>query len=184
MVVSAWHPGNAAVSTLPPCHYTFVFSVQGDRLCVHLTQRSGDVALGVPFNLAAYALLAHAVANRTDYAIGSFGHTIVDAHVYCGEGARGTWYADHLSELQKRLAAVEDRAGYRDVRAWLEAAAPPEPGGDGYDHVPGLLTQLSRAPRDRPRIEVADRPLDDLESDDVRLHEYDPAPGIEFAVAE
>ena len=96
MVVSAWHPGNAAVSTLPPCHYTFVVNVQGDRLNVHLTQRSGDVALGVPFNLAAYSLFAHALAKRTDYEVGAFGHTIVDAHVYCGAGARGAWYADHL----------------------------------------------------------------------------------------
>ena len=66
--------------------------------------------------------------------------------------------------------------------AWT---APAEPDGEtGYDHVPGLLTQLSREPRERPRIEVADRPLDDLEYDDVRLREYDPAPGLEFAVAE
>jgi thymidylate synthase len=185
MVVSAWHPANAAVSTLPPCHYTFVFNVQGDRLNVHLTQRSGDVALGVPFNLAAYSLLTHAVANRTDFEVGSFGHTIVDAHVYCGQGDRGEWYAEHLSALQERLRGVEEPEGYRDVRAWLEDAAPAEPDGEtGYDHVPGLLTQLSREPRERPRIEVADRPLDDLEYDDVRLREYDPAPGLEFAVAE
>jgi thymidylate synthase len=184
MVVSAWHPGNAAVSTLPPCHYTFVFSVQGDRLNVHLTQRSGDVALGIPFNIAAYSLLAHAVANRTDYLVGSFGHTIVDAHVYCGQGDRGAWYADNLPALQDRLAGVDERADYRELRAWLEAAAPPEPDGEGYDHVPGLLTQLAREPGERPRIEVADRPLDELEYDDVRLQEYDHDPGIEFAVAE
>ena len=185
MVVSAWHPANAAVSTLPPCHYTFVFNVQGDRLNVHLTQRSGDIALGVPFNLAAYSLLAHAVANRTGFEVGSFGHTIVDAHVYCGAGERGSWYAEHLPALQERLRAVEDREGYLDVREWLEGAAPPEVDGEtGYDHVPGLLTQLSREPRSRPRIEVADKPLDELEYGDVRLSAYDPAPGISFSVAE
>jgi len=184
LVVDAWHPANAAVSTLPPCHYTFVFNVQGDRLNVHLTQRSGDVALGIPFNLAAYSLLAHAVANRTEFEVGSFGHTIVDAHVYCGEGERGEWYAEHLPALQERLTAVGARTEYGEVRAWLEETAPPEPGEEGYDHVPGLLTQLSREPRQRPTIEVADRPLDALEYDDVRLHGYDPAPGLEFAVAE
>jgi thymidylate synthase len=184
MVVNAWHPANAAVSTLPPCHYTFVLNVQGDRLNVHLTQRSGDIALGVPFNLAAYSLLAHAVANRTDFAVGSFGHTIVDAHVYCGEGDRGEWYADNLPALQERLAAVEDRSGYEAVREWLETTAPAEPGEAGYDHVPGLLTQLSREPRPRPRIEVADRPLEELSYDDIGLEGYDPAPGLEFAVAE
>ena len=184
MVVDAWPPANAAVSTLPPCHYTFVFNVQGDRLNVHLTQRSGDVALGIPFNLAAYSLLAHAVANRTEFEVGSFGHTIVDAHVYCGEGERGEWYAEHLPALQERLTAVGARTEYGEVRAWLEETAPPEPGEEGYDHVPGLLTQLSREPRQRPTIEVADRPLDALEYDDVQLNGYDPAPGLEFAVAE
>jgi thymidylate synthase len=184
LVINAWHPANAAVSTLPPCHYTYVFNVQGDRLNVHLTQRSGDIALGVPFNLAAYSLLAHAVANRTDFEVGSFGHTIVDAHVYCGEGQRGEWYADNLGRLQERLDGVSDSSEYGDVRAWLESEAPAEPDGEGYDHVPGLLRQLTRKPRDRPRIEVADKPLDELTYDDIQLHEYDPADGLEFAVAE
>jgi thymidylate synthase len=89
-----------------------------------------------------------------------------------------------LPALQKRLTAVGARKEYGEVRAWLEETAPPEPGEEGYDHVPGLLTQLSREPRQRPTIEVADRPLDALEYDDVRLHGYDPAPGLEFAVAE
>jgi thymidylate synthase len=185
MVINAWHPANAAVSTLPPCHYTFVLNVQGDRLNVHLTQRSGDIALGVPFNLAAYSLLAHAVANRTGFEVGSFGHTIVDAHIYCGSGDRGEWYAERLPELQDRIRSVESREAYPEVREWLEETAPPEPdAADGYDHVPGLLTQLSRQPRRRPKIEVADKPLDDLEYEDIRLTEYDPAPGISFSVAE
>ncbi|WP_178916786.1 thymidylate synthase [Natronomonas gomsonensis] len=184
LVINAWHPANAAVSTLPPCHYTYVFNVQGDRLNVHLTQRSGDIALGVPFNLAAYSLLAHAVANRTDFEVGSFGHTIVDAHVYCGEGPRGEWYADNLGALQERVEGVSEPSEYGEVRAWLEAEAPGEPDGEGYDHVPGLLQQLTRNPRDRPRIEVADKPLEDLTYDDIQLHDYDPADGLEFAVAE
>ncbi|WP_299235310.1 thymidylate synthase [Natronomonas sp.] len=185
LVINAWHPANAAVSTLPPCHYTFVFNVQGDRLNVHLTQRSGDIALGIPFNLAAYALLTHAVGNRTGFEVGTFGHTIVDAHVYCGADERGAFYADNLGSLRERLAAVEDRSEYAEVRAWLEDAAPPEPDEQaGYDHVPGLLTQLSREPGERPRIDVADKPLEELEYDDVRLEGYDPDPGISFSVAE
>ena len=185
LVVSAWHPANAAVSTLPPCHYTFVFNVQGDQLNCHLTQRSGDIALGVPFNIAAYALLTHAVAQETDFEVGEFGHTVVDAHVYCGEGDRGDWYADNLDRLQDRLADVDDREEYTTVREWLEAEAPDEADdSEGYDHVPGLLTQLSREPRSRPAIEIADKPLDELVFDDIELLDYDPAPGISFAVAE
>ncbi|RLM59347.1 thymidylate synthase [Halobellus sp. Atlit-31R] len=185
LVVNAWHPANAAVSTLPPCHYTFVCNVQGDRLNVHLTQRSGDVALGIPFNIAAYSLLATALAQRTGFEPGTFAHTVVDAHVYCGAGDRGAWYADHLGELQSRLADVGDRAEYRDVREWLVETAPPEADGEErYDHVPGLLEQCAREPRPRPTIDVADVPLDDLTFDDVSLSGYDPAPGIRFAVAE
>jgi len=183
IVVNAWHPANAAVSTLPPCHYSFAFNVQGDRLHCHLTQRSGDVAVGIPFNIAQYSLLLETIAQRTGFRPGRFAHTIVDAHVYCGEGARGEWYADNLEALQDRLAAVDSADGYRRVREWLESTAPPED-EDGYDHVPGLLEQLAREPRERPRIEVADTPLDELAFEDVQLHDYDPAPGIPFEVAE
>ena len=185
LVVNAWHPANAAVSTLPPCHYTFVFNVQGSRLNCHLTQRSGDIALGVPFNVAAYAMLTQAVASQTGFELGTFGHTIVDAHVYCGAGARGKWYADNLDALQSRLAAVDAREEYRDVREWLEREAPAErEDEEGYDHVPGLLEQCSREPRARPRLDIADKPLDDLTFEDIELSGYDPAPGIRFAVAE
>ena len=185
LVVNAWHPANAAVSTLPPCHYTFVCNVQGDRLNVHLTQRSGDVALGIPFNIAAYSLLATAIAQRTGFEPGRFAHTVVDSHIYCGAGERGEWYADNLEALQSRVAAVEDRSEYRDVREWLEEAAPPEADGEErYDHVPGLLEQCAREPRERPTIDVADVSLDELSFDDVELSGYDPAPGIRFGVAE
>ena len=185
LVVSAWHPANAAVSTLPPCHYTFVFNVQGDTLNCHLTQRSGDIALGVPFNIAAYSLLTHAVAQETGFEVGEFGHTVVDAHIYCGEGDRGDWYADNLDTLQSRLGDVETPEDYLAVREWLTETAPEEaPDSEGYDHVPGLLTQLSREPRPRPTIDIADKPLEELEFEDIHLENYDPADGIRFAVAE
>jgi len=184
LVVNAWHPANAAVSTLPPCHYTFVFNVQGDALNVHLTQRSGDVALGIPFNIAAYALLAHVVAQRTGFEVGRFSHTVVDAHVYCGEGARGEWYRDNRAELRDRLSAVSDRAEYADVRDWIRETAPPEPGAENADHVPNLLTQLTREPRERPTIDVADEPIDELAFDDIELRDYESADGLPFAVAE
>lgn len=82
LVVSAWHPANAAESKLPPCHYTFCFNVIGEKLNCHLTQRSCDIALGVPFNLACYALLTMMIAQETGFAPGEFGHTLIDAHVY------------------------------------------------------------------------------------------------------
>ncbi len=95
MVVTAWEPGNAHTSKLPPCHYTFAFNVQNDKLCCHLTQRSGDIALGIPFNLAAYALLTQILAQETGFEPGTFSHTIVDAHIYIN-------HVDGLKEQLKR----------------------------------------------------------------------------------
>jgi thymidylate synthase len=184
IVVNAWHPANAAVSTLPPCHYTFVFNVQGDRLNLHLTQRSGDIALGIPFNIAAYSLVTHIVAQRTGFEVGSFSHSVVDAHAYCGEGDRGEWYEANRDELRERMAAVDDREGYAAVKDWILTEAPAEPGKDNADHVPNLLEQLTREPRERPTIEVADGPIDDLTYEEIAVHDYDPAPGLDFAVAE
>ncbi|AGB37357.1 thymidylate synthase [Natronococcus occultus] len=185
LVVNAWHPANAAVSTLPPCHYSFVFNVQGDRLNCHLTQRSGDVALGVPFNIAAYALLTKIVAEQTGFEPGTFAHTVVDAHVYCGRGERGKWYADNLADLQSRLADVEKREEYLAVKEWLESEAPAEADGDErLDHVPGLLEQCSREPLERPTLEIGDASIDDFSVADLELREYDSHEGLRFAVAE
>lgn len=82
LVVTAWHPGNAAESLLPPCHYSFCFNVTGGKLNCHLTQRSADIALGVPFNLACYSLLTMMLAKETGFIPGEFAHTLVDAHIY------------------------------------------------------------------------------------------------------
>ncbi len=185
LVVNAWHPANAAVSTLPPCHFSFVFNVQGDQLHCHLTQRSGDVALGIPFNIAAYALLTKLLAQQTGLEPGTFGHTIVDAHVYCGTGERGDWYADNLETLQERLEAVDSREGYGDVREWLVETAPAEADGqERYDHVPNLLTQCTREPLERPTLELSDVTIDDFAHDDVQLRDYESHAGLRFAVAE
>ncbi|PSQ21826.1 thymidylate synthase [Halobacteriales archaeon QS_9_67_15] len=184
LVVNAWHPANATVSTLPPCHYTFVFNVQGDHLNLHLTQRSGDIALGIPFNIAAYSLVTHIVAGRTGLEVGTVSHSVVDAHVYCGEGARGGWYEANRKPLRERMNAVDDRAEFGSVRDWILTEAPEEPGAENADHVPNLLEQLTREPRERPTIEVADTPIDDLAYDDIKVRNYDPAPGLDFSVAE
>lgn len=93
LIVSAWHPANAAESRLPPCHYTYCFNVMGDRLNCHLTQRSCDIALGVPFNLACYALLTMMIARETGFTAGEFAHTLIDAHIY----------ENHIAGLQEQL---------------------------------------------------------------------------------
>jgi thymidylate synthase len=103
LVVTAWEPGNATKSKLPPCHYTYVFNVNAGKLNCHLTQRSGDIALGIPFNLAAYALLTQIIAQETNLELGYFSHTIVDAHIYVGKPGTEWEKYDHLEGLKEQL---------------------------------------------------------------------------------
>ena len=104
MVISAWAPGNAQKSGLPPCHLLFIFNVQYDkdgepRLCVHLTQRSCDVALGVPYNIAGYSFLLHLFAHLSNMKVGTFGHTLVDAHIYTKKADGSMEEYDHIPGL-------------------------------------------------------------------------------------
>ena len=103
LVVTAWEPGNATTSKLPPCHYSFVFNVNDGKLNCHLTQRSGDIALGIPFNLAAYSLLTQIIAQQVGLKLGEFAHTIVDAHIYVGDENSETETYDHYRGLQEQL---------------------------------------------------------------------------------
>ena len=180
LVVNAWHPVNATVSTLPPCHYTFVFNVQGNRLNLHLTQRSGDVALGVPFNIACYGLLQRMIAQEVGLEVGEFHHTIVDAHIYCGEGERGKWWKDNLEQYQEGFVFEDEEFTDIDI-ACIKNEAPHDP--DNLDHVPGLLKQIQRKPKKLPIVEIADKPFDDLGYDDIELKEYESHGGIKFGVA-
>lgn len=81
-IVSAWNVADVDEMALPPCHTLFQFYVAEGRLSCQLYQRSADVFLGVPFNIASYALLTHMVAQVTDLEPGEFVHTLGDAHLY------------------------------------------------------------------------------------------------------
>lgn len=82
LVLTAWYPPNACVAKLPPCHLMAIFNVQDGKLNCHLTQRSGDFCLGIPYNLSSYSLLILLIAQETGLKPGIFAHTIVDAHIY------------------------------------------------------------------------------------------------------
>ena len=82
LVVSAWNPSLVDQMALPPCHTLFQFYVHADRLSCQLYQRSGDIFLGVPFNIASYALLTMMIAQATDLQPGEFIHTFGDVHLY------------------------------------------------------------------------------------------------------
>lgn len=81
-IVSAWNPADVDNMALPPCHTMFQFYVVDGRLSCQLYQRSGDTFLGIPFNIASYALLTMMVAQVCGYKLGDFVHTIGDAHIY------------------------------------------------------------------------------------------------------
>ncbi|HWJ77916.1 MAG TPA: thymidylate synthase [Niallia sp.] len=82
LIVSAWNVAEIEKMALPPCHCLFQFYVANGKLSCQLYQRSGDVFLGVPFNIASYALLTYMVAQVCDLEVGEFIHTLGDAHIY------------------------------------------------------------------------------------------------------
>ena len=94
MIVSAWNVGQLDEMALPPCHLLFQFYVSGGRLSCQLYQRSADVFLGVPFNIASYALLTMMVAQVTGLEPGDFVHTFGDAHLY----------VNHLEQARMQLS--------------------------------------------------------------------------------
>jgi len=93
LIITAWNPGEIDKMALPPCHCLFQFYVAGGRLSCLLYQRSADVFLGVPFNIASYALLTLMVAQVTSLAPGEFVHTLGDAHLYM----------DHVEQARLQL---------------------------------------------------------------------------------
>jgi thymidylate synthase len=94
LIVTAWNPADVDRMALPPCHCLFQFHVADGRLSCQLYQRSADVFLGVPFNIASYALLTHMIAHVTGLRAGDFVHTLGDAHLYL----------NHLDQADEQLA--------------------------------------------------------------------------------
>jgi thymidylate synthase len=93
-IVSAWNPGDVDDMALPPCHTLWQVRVQGDMMHMQLYQRSADMFLGVPFNIASYALLLEMLAHVTGYKAGNFIHTMGDAHIY----------SNHMEQVATQLA--------------------------------------------------------------------------------
>ena len=131
-IVTAWNPGDVDRMALPPCHALFQFYVADGRLSCQLYQRSADIFLGVPFNIASYALLTLMVAQVTGLRPGEFVHTFGDAHLY----------SNHLDQARVQLARqpkslptirlaprVDDLFGFRFEDFTLE-------GYDPHPHIP------------------------------------------------
>jgi thymidylate synthase len=93
-IVSAWNVGELSEMALAPCHLLFQFYVADNQLSCQLYQRSADMFLGVPFNIASYSLLTHMVARECGLGVGDFVHTIGDAHIY----------TNHLDQVDEQLS--------------------------------------------------------------------------------
>lgn len=93
-LVTAWNPSEVSDMALPPCHAMFQFYVADGKLSCQLYQRSADVFLGVPFNIASYALLVHLIAEECGLEVGEFVHTLGDAHIYL----------NHMEQVKEQLS--------------------------------------------------------------------------------
>lgn len=93
MLVVAWNPEDLEAMALPPCHYAFQFEVYNGKLSLMWSQRSVDVGLGLPFNIASYAMLVHIIACICDLSVGELIFSGADVHIY----------ANHITDLAKML---------------------------------------------------------------------------------
>lgn len=121
MIVSAWNPSEIDEMALPPCHCLFQFYVIDGKLSCQLYQRSGDVFLGVPFNIASYALLTYMMAQATQLQVGDFVHTLGDAHIYLNhvqqvkEQLMRTPYSSPKLQLNPEIKSLFDFE-YKDIQ--------------------------------------------------------------------
>lgn len=161
MIISAWAPGNAQTSALPPCHAMWVVNVQNDEngepmVCLHLTQRSCDIALGIPYNIAGYSLLLALLSRFSDIPEGIYAHTLIDAHIYTAKSDGSMSEYDHIPRLKMQLEREPQRLPRLEI----------DPSIQSLNDMERLLA---------------------LNTDEIMslfvLHDYNPHPAITFKVA-
>ena len=136
LIVTAWNPADVDKMALPPCHCLFQFYVANGRLSCQLYQRSADVFLGVPFNIASYALLTMMVAQVTGLAPGTFIHTFGDAHLYLNHIDQARL---QLARTPRRLPEMQINLAVKDIFAFrFEDFAL-----EGYDPYPHIKAKIA-----------------------------------------
>jgi thymidylate synthase len=136
LLVSAWNVGELPKMALQPCHALFQFYVADGRLSCQLYQRSGDIFLGVPFNIASYALLTHMVAQVCDLAVGDFVHTLGDAHLYNNHLEQARLQLTRAPRALPRLKLNPDVRSIFDFRY-------EDVGIEGYDPHPAIKAAVA-----------------------------------------
>ena len=135
-IVSAWNPGDVDRMALPPCHCLFQFYVGGGKLSCQLYQRSADIFLGVPFNIASYALLTLMLAQVCGYRPGEFVHTFGDAHLYTNHFEQARL---QLSRTPRPLPTMSINPAVDDILAFKFA----DFRLDGYDPHPHIAAPVA-----------------------------------------
>ena len=136
LVISAWNVADLPKMALQPCHALFQFHVANGRLSCQLYQRSADIFLGVPFNIASYALLTHMVAQACGLRVGDFVHTLGDAHLYSNHLAQAR---EQLSRTPRALPRLALNPEVRDLFAFsFEDIA-----FEGYDPWPAIKAPVA-----------------------------------------
>jgi thymidylate synthase len=136
LIVTGWNPKEADQVALPPCHTLFQFYVQDGALSCQLYQRSADVFLGVPFNIASYALFTSMIAHVTDLAPGEFVHTFGDAHLYQNHLEQARLQLTRAPRPLPRLVIKNDTKDLWAIRAEDIAI-------EGYDPHPHIAAEVS-----------------------------------------
>ena len=136
LMVTAWNPADVDKMALPPCHCLFQFYVADGKLSCQLYQRSADIFLGVPFNIASYALLTHMIAHVCKLEVGGFVHTLGDAHLYLNHLAQTDLQLSRTPKplpkllITRAVSAIEDFR-YEDFRI------------EGYDPAPAISAPVA-----------------------------------------
>ncbi|MBO1306774.1 thymidylate synthase [Enterococcus sp. 669A] len=136
LIISAWNPEDVPSMALPPCHTMFQFYVNDGKLSCQLYQRSADVFLGVPFNIASYALLTHLIAHETNLAVGDFVHTLGDAHLYSNHEEQMTEQLSRTPKAFPKLLLNQDKQSVFDFE--MEDIKI-----EGYDPAPAIKAPVA-----------------------------------------
>ena len=136
LIISAWNVGELPQMALMPCHTMFQFHVADGKLSCQLYQRSGDIFLGIPFNIASYALLTHMIAQACDLDVGDFVHTIGDAHIYSNHFDQ---VEEQLSREPRKLPTLKLNPEIKDVFSFTFDDIAIE----GYDPLPAIKAPVA-----------------------------------------